>query len=400
MIKCEELLDLEIFKSIELVAGKKGLYRSISWPYAIHILDISEWVHGGELLIVSRYQSDINNDTFKQLLLDAIQYNLSGIILEGGITITKVSDEILEIADKYEFPLFWIPEALSFVDITKAVSSLILASDSTVDKSSAFLEELFLHDRHLTNPDQVMNIAEKFDISLGKIHTIANFHIVPKTDKEGNRLLIESVYRTIVLLLNERKIVPLSKMTRNSIIILVSEDNLDELLKYTSYLEKMHSILEDSYENCTIYLSFGRDYYDPTKISSSLTDSLKAMKLLKSGTYQRHSTKYKEIGSYQLLFEIRNEEEMLKFRDLMLKDIIEYDHKNNAELFHTLKTYLNANGNLAKTAQDLIVHRNTLQYRLDKIRKINNLDLDDPNIRRDYLNAFMILNLYPYPVTE
>jgi carbohydrate diacid regulator len=43
-------------------------------------------------------------------------------------------------------------------------------------------------------------------------------------------------------------------------------------------------------------------------------------------------------------------------------------------LFQTLKTYINQNGNPTGTAQELIIHRNTLYYRLDRIKQLTGKD--------------------------
>lgn len=43
-------------------------------------------------------------------------------------------------------------------------------------------------------------------------------------------------------------------------------------------------------------------------------------------------------------------------------------------LLETLKTYINQNGNPTDTAQELIIHRNTLYYRLDRIKQLTGKD--------------------------
>lgn len=43
-------------------------------------------------------------------------------------------------------------------------------------------------------------------------------------------------------------------------------------------------------------------------------------------------------------------------------------------LLQTLKTYINHNGNPTDTAQELIIHRNTLYYRLDRIKQLTGKD--------------------------
>ena len=47
----------------------------------------------------------------------------------------------------------------------------------------------------------------------------------------------------------------------------------------------------------------------------------------------------------------------------------------NEETLRTIETFLDADLNLSDTARQLYIHRNTLVYRLEKIKKLTGLDL-------------------------
>ncbi len=53
------------------------------------------------------------------------------------------------------------------------------------------------------------------------------------------------------------------------------------------------------------------------------------------------------------------------------------DRENESELYNTLHIYLQNEKNAAKTAQVLFIHRSTLFYRLDKIKKLLELNLEN-----------------------
>ena len=59
---------------------------------------------------------------------------------------------------------------------------------------------------------------------------------------------------------------------------------------------------------------------------------------------------------------------------------LEYDAQRGSELVRTLSHHLEHGGNYELTAKSLIVHRNTLKYRLQRIRQIGQVDLRDPEI--------------------
>ncbi|MCD7842538.1 MAG: helix-turn-helix domain-containing protein, partial [Lachnospiraceae bacterium] len=66
-----------------------------------------------------------------------------------------------------------------------------------------------------------------------------------------------------------------------------------------------------------------------------------------------------------------------------------YDEKNNTDLYHTLWLFLKNERNILKTSRELFIHRSTLLYRLDRIRKVADVNLDDPAER-------LILNMSFY----
>jgi DNA-binding PucR family transcriptional regulator len=64
-----------------------------------------------------------------------------------------------------------------------------------------------------------------------------------------------------------------------------------------------------------------------------------------------------------------------------LRLLMERDARQNTHLVETLHAYLDAFGDVAVAAQRLGVHQNTLRYRIDRLREIPGLDLNDAEQR-------------------
>jgi purine catabolism regulator len=95
------------------------------------------------------------------------------------------------------------------------------------------------------------------------------------------------------------------------------------------------------------------------------------------------TTFYGDLKLYQLLLGVkdRNLDQLRRFYHDTMGPLVEHDERKGGELTRTLSGFFEANGNLAKAAADLDVHRNTLVYRLDRISELTGLDLDDPDNR-------------------
>ncbi|MCE2470963.1 MAG: helix-turn-helix domain-containing protein [Anaerolineae bacterium] len=95
------------------------------------------------------------------------------------------------------------------------------------------------------------------------------------------------------------------------------------------------------------------------------------------------TTYYGDLKLYQLLLALkeRNLEHLQQFYNDALGPLVAHDKRKQSDLIRTLSGFFAANGNLAKAAQELDVHRNTLVYRLERIAELTKLDLDDSDNR-------------------
>ena len=95
------------------------------------------------------------------------------------------------------------------------------------------------------------------------------------------------------------------------------------------------------------------------------------------------TTYYGDLKLYQLLLTLkeRNLEQLQQFYSDALGPLVAHDKRKQSDLIRTLSGFFAANGNLAKAAQELDVHRNTLVYRLERIAELTKMDLDDSDNR-------------------
>lgn len=100
-----------------------------------------------------------------------------------------------------------------------------------------------------------------------------------------------------------------------------------------------------------------------------------------------------DLGVYQLILRLDDRETLLMFSNQMLGPLLDYDERNRADLIKTLEAFFACHGNLSKTAEKLIVHRNTLLYRMNRISEIADMDLDRPETRLGVHLALVVRQL-------
>lgn len=77
---------------------------------------------------------------------------------------------------------------------------------------------------------------------------------------------------------------------------------------------------------------------------------------------------YKDIAYMEMLDICRKQSDLLSFCAPAVLSLMKYDEENHTEFMRTLYYYLENNGNTAMTAKELYIHKNTLLYRIDKIK--------------------------------
>jgi purine catabolism regulator len=92
-------------------------------------------------------------------------------------------------------------------------------------------------------------------------------------------------------------------------------------------------------------------------------------------------TRFEDLGVYRLIFAAEHLPELDAFYREALGDLIAYDRDHSGDLIRTLKAFFDARGGPKEAAGLLDVHRNTVLYRLERIKTITGLDLDDADVR-------------------
>ncbi|MCS7001292.1 MAG: helix-turn-helix domain-containing protein, partial [Dehalococcoidia bacterium] len=106
-----------------------------------------------------------------------------------------------------------------------------------------------------------------------------------------------------------------------------------------------------------------------------------------------------EMGVDELLLALGPSPLLATFRDEWLGRLMDYDAKNQTRLVDTLAAYFNAHGSPTEAAERLHLHRNTLLYRIQRIREITGRDPDDPPARLAFHLALRIAAILG-PITD
>lgn len=90
---------------------------------------------------------------------------------------------------------------------------------------------------------------------------------------------------------------------------------------------------------------------------------------------------YDSLGVYQLLTQLDDNPTVHEFSSRIIGPLAEYDERHRSNLVNTIAAYFEYHGNISQTAESLFIHRNTLLYRLERIRDLTLHDLAQADMR-------------------
>jgi DNA-binding PucR family transcriptional regulator len=164
----------------------------------------------------------------------------------------------------------------------------------------------------------------------------------------------------------------------SQLILLGTPPNADDPYKgLDHFIETLLSNLRDRYHISNVKPSVSSIYHDYRKMKQAYQEALTVLSTKEKFPFCSYY--YQKLGIYQLFDAIREKHEKDGYENQALKKLKDYDQKHHSNLVETLEVFLDNDANIPDTAKALVVHPNTLTYRLKRISEIGEIDLKDPS---------------------
>jgi sugar diacid utilization regulator len=156
--------------------------------------------------------------------------------------------------------------------------------------------------------------------------------------------------------------------------------------------------MESALSGYTFALGRSRIAEDPGELSRAAGEALLAANVAEGSSSEGAPLAFEQTGAYRLLLSAMSENpsELQRFYAETVEPLVAYDEQYETELLQTLETFLEADGNVAGTAQRLFTHRHTVYYRLERVRELTGLDVSSSDGREKLslgLKAMRVLGI-------
>ena len=363
---------------LKLLAGQEGCSNTMSWVHMIEDTKIIQQLWGKELAVTTGlgFQS---HDALFDFIKCLVKYHSVGLIINTGKYIFEVSQDIIDYCNEQEFPLLTTPWEVHMADLIKDFSMRCLFSEREDQQISKLFQEVFT---------TVQTVEEVRPQLMSSFDVDGYFQVVLIEIEDSDQFdAIERRKIAFQLELCFEKIEsPYTFFWFDGCFVLVvnnlEPDNLERII------DKMYKRTKKRMEGKYIHLGIGSQMLDFRQVILSYKRARAAVSM--ATQFQLPIVSFEELGIYQILFSIEDKQILSEMYHSLLQPIIEYDQKHHGELEKTLFYYLFYNESQIEMAKNLYLHRNTINYRMLKIKELLGCQLDTFEEKMLYMLAMYI----------
>lgn len=359
-ITVKDLLRLESMKNFRVVAGSRGLDRPVDY---VEILDY-EFTKGAKMnrRVTFEGRSIVLTSLLfakdePELILDAViklrGFNVSAMAYKRSF-FSKLPDDVLEYADREGFAIL----EFGGDEFFERIIFDILSAVNSDDKES--LREQGIRRLIEDNLDrqQVREISLTINPSFRRYALAVS---VREEDSEfDGRIMPE----------------PDRRLTEKTALIRYGKGFILILTQDECRSESFYALLEDM---CAVYgIMSGRYFMGKSRIG--LTESLDTV--VKEAVWariageaeERSMTDFADMGIYQVIASLQDNAYAEHFSASRIELIRSLDKEGENGFLDTAAAYVKAEGDMERAAELAFCHRNTVRYRIRKIREKMNCE--------------------------
>ncbi|MEQ6390634.1 PucR family transcriptional regulator ligand-binding domain-containing protein [Bacillaceae bacterium S4-13-58] len=198
-ITLRQALKIGGLRKCKVVAGSKGLDRSLTYVTIMEVPDIVKWLKGEELLLTSLYPIKDDEIAVTNLVKDLHKKGTSALAIKPHRFVDDIPEIILREAEKFDFPIIEIPEEVSYLDILSPVMNAIfdkkVVIQDDLEQAYRLLDEIKLSNGGIKHLKDTLKHLIKYDITIDSFIPYLNvpapdIDILPISDDQKNELEI------------------------------------------------------------------------------------------------------------------------------------------------------------------------------------------------------------------
>lgn len=347
--------------------------KMIVWTHVVEEIEFISSLHGEELIFCSGV-SCTSTAWLKRYIIELNEYRAGGMVMSfrEGETFPQ---EIVEYCNEIRFPIFSASWTTPYIDVMHLFAEILLQNEQRETNLIAALKNAIYYPE---NEGSYLSHFERNGFYRDMEYAVIILSCHTYDDEAGNEKL-RNIERSMHFILG-------------NVIMYEEKGRLTILAANCPLASIRNEFGRICGKDSNVYVGIGTRVNGIKEIHLSFEKAYTAYQLTKTAI-RTNLLCYDELGIYKILADVKEETVYPAFVQETVGALMEYDKKNHSEYMKVLEEYFENDCSIMYTAQALYCHKNTLSYKLDKIKKILGYDILKNENRVKIMVAIYILRL-------
>ena len=372
---------------LSLCAGQNSIRSKVTWVYMLEDEYIIPYFHGSELTVTTGSKAADDPGWLMTLVRSLAERKTAGLIINVGKYVHTIPQEVIDYCNLVDFPLFTMPWEISMTEMIQTFCVRIIQRQ----------HESALHDRAMA--DAIFQRGNEADYRkvLEQYYNLDGNFIVIMICVNSEQEELPKASEMEDFLLNRVRRFKTSRGLKHVKFGLISHEHYELMVLHnldTRLLPEIRNIILDTYQDAAraqvLHMGVGIEVQGISNIHKSYDRAVTAVRM---AIYRKDLfVRFEDMGFFKILFSVPDKELLHAYADELLGTLDAYDEKKH-HYTELLRTYIRNDRSLEKTAADLYLHRNTVNYQVQKLKKILHSPLKTAEDLFPYYVALSILDM-------
>ena len=308
----------------------------------------------------------------------------------------EIPQEVIDFGNAHDFPVFEVPWSVHMADMMRMICFTITQSQQrAMQLSAAFRYAIFTPKQEELYVSALMQKGYFAEWN----YVVVMMDICDRLENEKEEIFYAPILKDRLERFAQKaaRVMEQEKhdvvvFTENDRILMVFSDMKEE--KAAEFAETVKEQIVPLLKNTeSIFVGVGNTTAGFRRLSKSYQIARKIVDLSKMENEEDTTRTYASMGVNRLLFNIENTDCFEEYYQDTIRPLDEYDALNNSNLVEVLDCYMKHNGSVQDTAEELFVHRNTVNYKIKKIEALLNVDITKFSVRNELALGLLVAKL-------
>ncbi len=363
---------------LKLLAGSAGLNNAVRWTHIVENIKAPLFLRGNELVFVTGIAVPQELYDFAVILSES---KAAGLVISKGPYLEAIPERVKAYCQSNGLPLFSLPEEVRLIDITYDFCHRIVACEEIEIGVVTAFKNLIFEPR---DEEAYRNTLEKSHFYENACYYVAALHILPETNAEDDIGSLKLLAQRILSKTGKA----VSQFVHDKRLIIVFKDYQPKQIDH--FLSELQQSFKATFGGARLRAGVSPAGEGYSFVAEGYQKAISALKVAE--VRDEPCEYYQNLDLYKLLISVGSNQVLKEMYQESLGPLDKFDMENGTDYMDSLRCYLEHNSSVQEVAQLTFVHRNTINYKIRRIREILDCELTQEN-RLRFMLAFYIRDL-------